>query len=128
MFNSDWYNSLNKPFLAPPDSVFAPVWSILYAMILISLILYLQGGFRNKSRGIIYFTIQMLLNFSWTFVFFAMKNIGAALFVIILMWIFTALTISAFSKHSKFAAVLLIPYIIWISFAFYLNFGYLVLN
>ncbi len=128
MFNSDWYNNLNKPFLAPPDSIFMPVWSILYVMIIISLILYLKNGLKNKAKGLIFFIIQMLLNFSWTFIFFAMRNIMAALFIIIIMWIFIALTVAEFSKHSKPAAILLLPYIIWVSFAFYLNFGYLVLN
>lgn len=128
MFNSSWYNSLNKPFLAPPDSVFMPVWGILYAMILVSLILYLKGGLKNKAKGLVFFVIQMLLNFSWTYVFFGMKNIAFALVVIILMWMFIVLTISAFMKHSKLAAILLFPYLLWVSFAFYLNLGYLVLN
>lgn len=128
MFNSEWYNSLNKPFLAPPNSIFMPVWSILYLMILISLIIYLKGGVKNKGKGIIYFTIQILLNFSWTYAFFAMKNILLGLVVIILMWMFIVLTISEFSKHSKLSAVLLLPYLLWVTFAFYLNLGYLVLN
>ena len=128
MFNSEWYNSLNKPFLAPPDSIFMPVWGILYAMIIISLILYLKGGLKNKSKGLIFFAIQLLLNFSWTYVFFGMKNITGALVVIIFMWMFIVLTISAFMKHSKLSAILLLPYLLWVSFAFYLNLGYLVLN
>ena len=128
MFNSDWYNNLNKPFLSPPNSVFMPVWSILYLMIFISLILYLKGGVKNKITGIIFFSIQMILNLSWTGVFFGLQNIKAALVVIVLLWIFILLTITSFFKHSKIAALLLVPYFIWVSFAVYLNISYFLLN
>ncbi len=129
MQNMEWYNSLNKPFLAPPSSVFAPVWTVLYIMIALSLIMFLRGGM-NKSKAVplIFFIIQMLLNFAWSPVFFNMQNIGLALVIIIFMWLFTLLTIIFFFKHSKAAALLLVPYLIWISFAFYLNFGYFLLN
>ena len=128
MFNSEWYNSLNKPFLSPPDSIFMPVWTILYAMIFVSLILYLRGGLKGKSKGLVYFIIQLLFNFSWTFVFFGMKNIFLALLVISAMLIFLLLNIIEFYKHSKMAGNLLLPYLIWVLFAFYLNFSYFLLN
>ena len=128
MFNSEWYNSLNKPFLSPPNEVFTPVWVILYILIFISLLIYLKGGIKNKLRGLIFFTTQMILNFCWTFIFFKMQNIGFALIEIGIMWLFISLTIYDFIKHSKIAAILLIPYLLWVSFAFYLNFSYFVLN
>lgn len=129
MFNSQWYNSLNKPFLAPPDSIFMPVWTILYITIFLSLIFFFKGGIsKSKIKGIVFYFLQLILNFSWTFIFFGMRNIVFALFVIILMWIFIVLTISNFSRHSKLAAILLLPYLIWVSFAFYLNLGYFILN
>ncbi len=129
MKNIDWYNSLNKPFLAPPSSVFPPVWTVLYIMIAISLILFLKSGM-NKSKilPLVFFILQLIFNFAWSFLFFNMQNIGLALIDIIFMWIFTLLTVISFFKHSKIASILLIPYLIWISFAFYLNLAYFVLN
>ena len=129
MYKSDWYLNLNKPFLSPPDSIFLPVWVILYSMIIISLIFYLKDGIdSSKYWGLLFFTLQMLLNLSWSYVFFGMQNIAGALIIISLMWIFILLTIITFFAGSKISAILLIPYFIWVSFAFYLNFSYFVLN
>ena len=129
MFNMDWFHSLNKPFLAPPDSVFMPVWTILYIMIILSFILFIKGGMNeDKKRPLIFFIIQMLLNLAWMPVFFGLKSILGALIIIIFMWIFLVLTIITFFRHSKLASFLLIPYLLWISFAFYLNLGYFVMN
>lgn len=129
MKNMMWFDSLNKPFLNPPDWVFAPVWTILYVMILLSLILFLKGGWsKDKKLPLIFFIIQMLLNFAWTPAFFWGQNILLALVIIFFMWIFIMLTVITFFKHSKLASILLIPYLIWVSFAFYLNFSYYVLN
>ncbi len=125
----DWYNTLNKPFLTPPDSVFAPAWAVLYTLIAISLILFLKDGYRKEKRlALIFFLIQMTLNLIWSPVFFGMQNILLALLVICLMWFFIAATILLFFRHSKLAAFLLLPYLIWVSFAFYLNFGFFILN
>lgn len=129
MQNMIWYHSLNKPFLSPPDAVFIPVWSVLYLMIAVSFfILVTTQSAYSKKMAITFFMIQMLLNFAWSPAFFMMKNIGLALAIIILMWIFILLTIIAFFRHSKLAAILLIPYLLWVSFAFYLNLGFYVLN
>ena len=124
-----WFNSLNKPFLAPPDWVFAPVWIILYIMIAISFFVFLKSNSeKKKTVPLIFFFLQLLLNFAWSPIFFNMQNILGALIVIIFMWIFILVTIILFLRHSKLSAILLIPYLIWVSFAFYLNFGYYVLN
>ena len=129
MQNLEWFDSLNKPYLNPPDWVFMPVWSILYAMIILSLFLFLKGGlYKGKRLPLFFFIAQILLNFSWTPVFFGLQNIFAAFLIIFLMYIFIILTIITFYKYSKISALLLIPYLIWVSFAAYLNFAYLVLN
>lgn len=129
MKNMDWFDNLNKPFLNPPDWLFAPVWTILYILIAISFLLFLKGGMNKEKRmPLIFFIIQMLLNFAWSPVFFGLENIALALVIIFLMWIFILLTVIVFFKHSKLAALLLLPYLIWVSFAFYLNFSYFVLN
>ena len=128
MFKSVWYYNLTKPPLAPPDWIFPPVWSILYFSMLVALLLYLFKPTQNKKSGYIYFAVQLILNLLWAPVFFYLKNMFLALIVIILLDIFVILTIKSFYKVSKISSLILIPYLIWILFATYLNIGYLVLN
>jgi len=129
MKNSLWFYSLNKPFLNPPDWLFAPVWTILYILMIISFALFLKGGItKEKKIPLFLFIVQLCLNFSWYPIFFGAKCISCGLAVITFMWFFVLFTVIAFYRHSKPAAVLLIPYLIWVSFAFYLNFAYFVLN
>ncbi|MCD7878928.1 MAG: tryptophan-rich sensory protein [Candidatus Gastranaerophilales bacterium] len=129
MINMQWYETLNKPFLNPPEWLFAPVWIFLYITIAISFILFIKDGMnRKKIIPLIFFIIQLALNIIWTPVFFGMENIIGGLIILVFLWIFLLLTIITFFRFSKAASLLLIPYIIWSSFAFYLNFGILVLN
>ncbi len=128
MFNSNWYNSLIKPPMAPPNSIFSPVWGVLYILMLVSLILYIKEQKANKLSGYIYFSIQLFLNIIWSPIFFGAESILGGLVVIILLDIFVILTIKKFYNVSKLSAILLIPYLIWILFATYLNIGYLILN
>lgn len=128
MFKSVWYYNLTKPPLAPPDWIFPPVWSILYFSMLVALLLYLFKPAQNKKSDYIYFIAQLFLNLLWAPVFFYLKNMFLALIVIILLDIFVILTIKSFYKVSKISGLILIPYLIWILFATYLNIGYLVLN
>lgn len=128
MFNSIWYENLTRPFLSPPRWVFAPVWGFLYLTIFISFVLYFLKKDKNKLKGYIYFSIQIILNFLWTPAFFGAKNILLALIIIILLDIFLILTIKNFYPVSKIASILLIPYLIWTLFATYLNFSYFILN
>ena len=128
MFKSVWYYNLTKPPLAPPDWIFPPVWSILYFSMLVALLLYLFKPSQNKKSGYIYFIAQLILNFLWTPTFFYLQNIVLALIVIILLDIFVILTIKSFYKVSKISGLILMPYLLWILFATYLNIGYLVLN
>ena len=129
MFNSIWYQSLNRPFLSPPAWIFMPMWTILYITIFISLIFYAKSNkLQDKKWGYTLFILQMLANFAWSPVFFGLKNIPFALAIIILLDILVLFNIIEFYKNSKIAGFLLIPYFIWILFATYLNFGYLILN
>lgn len=128
MYNSDWYNSLIKPFLSPPDGVFLPVWTVLYITILISFILYFTNPNKNKKSGYIFFFVQFVLNLSWSFVFFKFKSISGGLIIIFLMGVFIFLTIKKFYSVSKISGLILIPYFLWVLFAAYLNLGFLILN
>ena len=129
MKNMEWFDSLNKPFLSPPDWLFTPVWLVLYIMIFASLILFWGDGITKEKRlPLVFFIIQLALNWIWVPIFFGMQNILGGFIIIIIMYIFLWLTIITFFKYSKVASLLLLPYLFWISFAAYLNFGYLVLN
>ena len=128
MFKSVWYYNLLKPPFAPPDWIFVPVWSVLYFTLFLALLLYIYKPAHNKKSGYIYFSTQLILNLMWTPVFFYLKNIIWALIVLILLDIFLILTIKSFYNVSKISALILIPYLIWILFATYLNIGYLILN
>lgn len=128
MYNSSWYNSLTKPFLSPPDWIFAPVWIILYITIFTSLILYFLKPSDEKTFGYVVFAIQLILNLAWSPVFFLMQNIPFALAIVLLLDMAILLTILEFYSVSKISGLILIPYFIWSLFATYLTLGYLVLN
>lgn len=129
MYNSIWYYSLNKPYLSPPDEIFAPVWIFLYITMAISLILFIVNKTdQNKLSGYTYFGLQLIINLLWSPAFFMLQNIRLALIVIISLDIFVILTIQEFYKMNKVSGLILLPYLFWILFATYLNIGYIVLN
>ena len=128
MYNSEWYNNLIQPPLSPPNWLFTPVWAILYILILFALILYILKESDNKKSGYIYYIIQIVLNFIWSPVFFGLKNIELAFFIIVLMDIFVILNIRKFYSIYKLSGIFLIPYLLWILFATYLNGTYWILN
>ena len=116
-----WYLNLKKSNLTPPNNIFSIVWFILYIMIIVSLYIYINSNNYN-ILGIILFIIQLLLNLSWQPIFFKYKRLNYSLIIMILLYIFTLLTYLNFKKVNKYASDLLLPYIIWISFALYLNY------
>ena len=127
--NYTWYQTLIQPPLTPPGWIFAPVWTILYLMIFASFILYIRKCTKvNKTWGSVLFFTQLLINFTWSPVFFGLKNIGFALALIILLDILVLFNIIEFYRISKTSGKLLIPYLIWILFATYLNIGLFILN
>lgn len=114
----NWYAGLNKPSFNPPNWLFGPVWTSLYTMMGIAFyLIWKQPATDTRKKAIQIFIIQFVLNFFWSIIFFSLHSIGAALIEIIVMWIFILLTIIQFSKLSKPAAWLLVPYIAWVSFA-----------
>jgi len=125
-----WYTTLQKPFFAPPNWVFFPVWTSLFIMMGISLFLVLQKGWEDKKvkTAIYVFAIQLVLNALWSVAFFGFKSPLLGLMEIIILWVAIAATILSFMKVSRTAAYLLIPYIIWVSFAAILNFSIWGLN
>ena len=126
----DWYSSLVKPPGVPPNEVFGPVWTVLYAMMGFSLALLWHRAPRGQAKrnALRFFAIQLILNLVWTPVFFGAHLLGPALAVIALLWVTILLTIRKFQPLDRTAARLMIPYLIWVSYATYLNAGYFYLN
>jgi translocator protein len=118
-----WYAFLNKPFFTPPNYLFGPVWTSLFIMMGIASYLIWKTNHENKKRALLIYSIQLALNFSWSFVFFQFHALGTAFIVIIAMWLAILTTIIFFSKINKIAAWLLVPYILWVSYASALNFA-----
>jgi tryptophan-rich sensory protein len=125
-----WYSTIIKPSFNPPNWIFAPVWTVLYVMMGIAFYIVWIKVEENKIRtkAIIFYFIQLVLNFCWSIIFFYAAKPGWAFAEIVLLWIMIAATINKFSKISKPAAWLLVPYILWVSFAAVLNFAIWRLN
>ena len=115
---SDWYRALAKPAATPPGCVFPVVWSSLYVMMGLALAMVLNArGAGARGPGITLFVAQFALNLAWTPLFFGAHRIGLALLVIVAMTALTIATTFAFARVRKAAAWLLVPYMVWISFA-----------
>lgn len=144
---NSWYKTLNKPFFNPPNWIFGPVWTTLFVLMGISLYLVWtkklviknEIGFKHKKAWnslsqkffngalqkeniILVFAFQLVLNVLWSVIFFGAQNMGLAFFELLMLWVAIAYTIINFYRVSKVAALLLIPYILWVSFAGILNY------
>ena len=118
----EWYAGLDKPSFNPPNSVFGPVWTILYLLMGISLYLvWLAPAGEARRQALVIFAAQLVLNFAWSFLFFRFRQVGAALADIILIWIAVLLMILAFRRVRPVAGYLQVPYLLWVSFATALN-------
>lgn len=125
-----WYVHLNKPFFNPPSWVFAPVWTALYIMMGVSAFLIWRKGLdkENVRTALSIFLMQLILNLLWSPAFFGMKSPIFGLAVIIPLWLAIAWTMALFFGISRLAASLLVPYIVWVSFASILNAALFYLN
>ena len=122
---SEWYYSiLNKPSWNPPDWLFPPVWSLLFLMMSLSLFLVVKKGLDSwtTKRAVVIFVLQLVLNLAWSASFFGLHDPLLALVVIFFLWSALVVTIMMFKQLSKAAAYLLVPYLLWVSVASYLNF------
>lgn len=118
-----WYQSLKKPPLNPPAWVFGPVWTSLYTLMGIAHHRFAAEAIGDeKTRGDVLYTAQLLLNGTWSLVFFRGRSPFWAFVNIVLLLGAIVATINEFRKVSKTAAMLMIPYLLWVAFAAYLNF------
>ena len=125
----EWYATLRRPLLTPPNWIFGPVWTALYAMMAVAAWLV----WRWRPAGpvglpLALFAAQLVLNAAWSWLFFGLERPGLAFIDILLLWLALVATIAAFRTVSVTAAWLLVPYLAWLSFAAYLNYGFWRLN
>lgn len=119
---NDWYRAIEKPSWTPPDSVFAPVWTFLYlSMAMSGWLVWRRRGFAGAKAAFVGFFLQLVLNVCWSGAFFALKNPPAGLVVLVLLWWVILGTLVAFWRIHRLAGALLIPYLLWLTFAGALN-------
>jgi tryptophan-rich sensory protein len=125
-----WYSSLKKPRFTPPRQVFGPVWTTLYILMGLSVYLIWQKGLAADGvlPAFILFWVQLAFNVLWSMVFFGLKSKGGGVITIIVLWFLILATIITSFKVSIWAGILLVPYILWVSAATYLNTGIWLLN
>lgn len=118
-----WYPQLRRPEWTPPNWIFGPLWKALYGMMAISAWLVWRTADWPVARSALsLFAIQLALNPVWSVVFFGLRRVGAAFAEILLLWMMVIATAVAFLPLSLLAAWLLLPYVVWVAFASYLNF------
>ena len=127
----EWYGGLQRPALAPPNWVFGPVWTALFALIGTGLWLVwrrAEASPRAVRLAFGVFVVHFAFNLGWSAVFFGMRELGLGLAVILVLWALIVATMWAFARVDRRAALLLVPYLLWVSFATYLNYQFWVLN
>ena len=128
---ASWYDTLQRPDLAPPNWVFAPVWTTLFALMGLAVWLVwrrLDDAPAAARVAIGAFAAQFVFNLAWSAAFFGAQNIALGLLVIAVLWLLIAVTILTFARVDRRAAALLVPYLLWVSFAAYLNYEFWLLN
>ena len=124
-----WYAQLTNPEFSPPNWVFAPVWNVLYFLMAVSLYhIWVSGKEKGKTVAMTVFMVQLVMNVSWSAVFFGMRSPSGGFSMIIVLLLAIVGTIFSFSRISAKSACFLLPYLIWVCFAGYLNYHLWVLN
>ena len=126
-FKEPWYSELIKSNFNPPDWVFAPVWTTLYLMMTLAIWLYWHSNKRNINTVYIYF-IQILFNTTWSIIFFVFHNIFLAFINLLILICLIIILILKFKSVNNLSAYLMIPYLLWSSYALFLNLSILILN
>lgn len=125
----EWYAGLRKPSWNPPNWIFGPVWTVLYAtMAVAAWLVWKRGGFAGQRIALSLFLMQLLLNALWSPLFFGLRNTGLAFVDIVLLWLAVLATVVAFWRTRPLTGGLLVPYLAWVTFASVLNFAIWRLN
>lgn len=119
-----WYQYLNKPSFNPPNWLFGPVWSVLYTLMGIALFLVWQTGFEKPrtKQAVIFFILHLAVNAGWSWAFFGLHSPLLGICAITALWLMIVISMVMFYPIKKLAAWLLLPYLLWVSFAAVLNF------
>ncbi len=126
---SGWYRTLMRPAIAPPNWVFGPVWTLLYALMAIAVWrVWLAAPSPLRSWAIAIFAVQLALNLAWSWIFFRQHAIGAALAEVVVLWIAIAMSVVLFARVAPAGAWLMAPYLAWVTFAMALNAAFWRLN
>ena len=129
MMGMENYRLADKPALTPPEIVFPIVWTILYTLMGISAArVWIASEDKGSNGGLMLYAIQLVVNFFWSIIFFTLQAYGFAFFWLLFLWLLVLLMIISFSKTDKLAAYLQVPYLLWLTFAGYLNFMVWMLN
>ena len=125
-----WYAALTKPPLNPPDIAFAIVWPVLYVLMALGAVIVRisAGSIAAASGALGLFFTQLAVNLSWSWLFFGFHQVALALVALVGLWVLIAAMIARFARHSLAAAILQAPYLLWVTFAGYLNGSILILN
>jgi benzodiazapine receptor len=126
-----WYRGLRRPGYAPPGQVFGPAWAVFYASQAVAAWLVWRGDARRAEYDVPAMTsygVQLALNLAWTVLFFGLRRPGLALLEICVLWLAVAVTVREFARKHRFAAALLLPYLLWVTYAATLNAGLWRLN
>lgn len=125
----EWYAQLEKPSFNPPSAVFGPVWTVLYVLMGVAAwLVWKRHGFAGARLALSLYLLQLVLNAAWSWLFFGRHAIGLALIDIVVLWVLIAITLIQFWRHRPAAGLLLVPYLLWVSFATALNYAFLRLN
>ena len=131
---ASWYGTLQQPALAPPNWVFAPVWTTLFALLGVAVWLVWRQVDASPPTGrqarlaLWIFVVHFAVNLAWSAAFFGAQSVVLGLATIAVLWVLIVLTMWAFDRVDRRAALLLVPYLLWVSFAAYLNYQFWVLN
>lgn len=118
-----WYDRIAKPAWTPPNWIFGPVWTLLYGLMAISAwLVWREHGFTGVRTALLLFLVQLVLNGTWSWMFFGLERPGLAFLELTVLWLAILLTLVAFWRLHRLAGVLLVPYLAWVSFAGALNF------
>jgi len=119
----EWYAGLAKPAWNPPNWLFGPVWTVLYILMAVAAwLVWRRQGLAGAALPLLVFVVQLVLNAMWSWLFFGLQRPGVALAEILVLWVAILVTILLFFRVRSVAGILLIPYLLWVSFAAVLNF------
>ena len=119
----EWYASLSKPSWNPPNAIFGPVWTLLYALMAVSAwLVWRRAGFGGAGAALGLFVFQLVLNALWSYLFFGLHRPDIAFFEIVVLWVAILAVVLLFWRVDRTAGALMLPYLTWVGFASFLNF------